>query len=217
MRRSIDLTLTLASGMRGVEFEPKHTLSEHGWNSRTLHLYSHCGTHMDAPHHFGAGDQTIDQIPLEACCGPAWVVDIPDVQPRASIEVHHLDSVARRVRPGDGLLLRTGWSRHVNDPDLFRNGLPRVSQSLADWCVEHRVRILGVEPPSVADVNDIAEVTAIHQTLLGGNVVIVEGLVNLELLSLPRVYFVALPLKIAGGDGAPCRAFAIDDPDAGLP
>jgi arylformamidase len=216
MSRWIDLTLTLESGMRGVEFEPKHTLSEHGWNSRTLHLYSHCGTHMDAPHHFGASDQTIDRIPLEACCGPAWVVDIPDAQSRALIEVDHLGTIDQDVRPGDGLLLRTGWSRYRDDPDVFRNELPRVSQGLADWCVERSVRILGVEPPSVADVNNLQEVTAIHRTLLGGNVVIVEGLVNLELLRQARVYFVALPLKIAGGDGSPCRAFALDDPEAGF-
>ena len=217
MSRWIDLTLTLEPHIRGVEFEPKHTLSEHGWNSRVLHLYSHCGTHMDAPWHFGATVQTIDQIPLEACCGPAWVVDVPDVQPRAVIEVDHLGSITGQVRAGDGLLLRTGWSRHLDDPDFFRNQLPRVSQALADWCVERSVRILGVEPPSVADVNDLQEVTAIHRTLLGGNVIIVEGLVNLERLTQPRVYFAALPLKIAGGDGSPCRAFAIDDPGATFP
>jgi kynurenine formamidase len=150
------------------------------------------------------------------CCGPAWVVDVPDARPRALIEVAHLGSVEPHFRSGDGLLLRTGWSRHVDEPDLFRNQLPRVSQALANWCVERRVRILGVEPPSVADVNDIPEVTAIHRTLLGGGVIIVEGLVNLDRLTQPRVYFVALPLKIAGGDGSPCRAMAIDDPDAKL-
>jgi hypothetical protein len=37
----------------------------------------------------------------------------------------------------------------------------------------------GVEPPSVADVNDLAELTIVHKTLLAGSVVIVEGLTNL--------------------------------------
>ena len=34
--------------------------------------------------------------------------------------------------------------------------------------VEHRVRMLGVEPPSIADVNDLEEVTRIRRILLGG-------------------------------------------------
>ena len=60
----------------------------------------------------------------------------------------------------------------------------------------------------MADVNNLEEVTRIHQILLGAEIVIVEGLTNLDGLSSERVFFCALPLKIAGGDGAPCRAFA---------
>jgi kynurenine formamidase len=41
----------------------------------------------------------------------------------------------------------------------------------------------------------------------------VEGLANLTSVSKPKVTFIALPLKIAGGDGAPARAIAIEDDD----
>jgi kynurenine formamidase len=208
--RIIDLTLTLHHGMRGVAFETASTVEEQGWNTRTLHLYSHGGTHMDAPLHFGVTSETIDAISLDRCMGPAWVVDLPGLAPRALITVAHLGAVESEARPGESVLLRTGWSRYVADPARYRDGLPRVSPELAAWCVEKRIRILGVEPPSVADVNDLAEVTAIHRTLLGGGVVIVEGLANLEAIMQPRVFLVALPLKIGGGDGAPCRAFAVD-------
>ena len=213
MSRLIDLTLTLQSGMRGVEFEQNTTVAEQGWNTKTLHLYSHCGTHMDAAMHFEASPETIEYVPLDVCCGPAWVVDMPDVGPRESIGVDGLGDVVGEAAAGDAILLRTGWSRHVNDLDMYRNQLPRISQTLADWCVERRIRLVGVEPPSVADVNDLAEVTAIHKTLLGGGVTIVEGLTNLESLTQRKVLFIALPLKIAEGDGAPCRAIAVDDPE----
>jgi kynurenine formamidase len=62
----------------------------------------------------------------------------------------------------------------------------------------------------VADVNDKEELTRIHKILLGGNITIVEGLTNLEALTKERVFFVAAPLKIEGGDGCPCRAFAVE-------
>ena len=71
--------------------------------------------------------------------------------------------------------------------------------------------MIGVEPPSVAEINNASEVTDIHQILLSGGVVIVEGLSNLEALQRSKVFFVALPLKIEGGDGSPCRALAIED------
>src|SRR5262249_1054063 len=182
MPRIIDLTLTVRPGLRGVEFEKLHTINEHGWNSTVLHLYSHSGTHMDAPLHFAAGDGTIDRIPLDRCLGPAWVADVPGIEPRGLIRVAHLGPVAKKVRPGDGLLLKTGWSGHVARPEHYRDNLPRVSKELAEWCVARRVRILGVEPPSVADVNNLNEVGAIHRILLGGDVIIVEGLTNLEAL-----------------------------------
>jgi len=209
--RLVDLTLTLRRGQRGVDWETARTFERDGWNARTLHLYSHCGTHMDAPVHFAAGPGTIDQIPLDRLIGPAWVVRIPNLPPRALIEITHLGTVASQFQPGDSLLLHTGWSAHSNNPALYRDGLPRVSEPLARWCVERGVKILGVEPPSVADVNHLPEVTLIHKVLLGGGVVIVEGLTNLDQLAGPKTFFAALPLKIEGGDGCPCRAFAVEE------
>lgn len=208
----IDLTLRLEHGMRGVEFETKYTVSNDGWNARTLHLYSHSGTHMDAPLHFEASLQTIDQIPLDACMGKAWVVSLDGLAPKTPITVAHLGDVANSFRQGEALILRTGWSRHIHDPNFFRDNLPPISADLANWMVEQGVRMVGVEPPSVADVNDLAAVTEIHKILLGGDVIIVEGLVNTEQISGQSCFFGALPLKIADGDGAPCRAFAIDGP-----
>ena len=207
--RIIDLTLPLEHGLRGVRIEPVRTVAQHGWNTSTLHLYSHAGTHMDAPVHFAAGSQTIDQIPLDGCLGPAWVADLTEIAPQALIQVDDLGATAQRIRPGDGLLLRTDWSKRYREP-AYRDQLPRVSLELARWCVERRVRILGVEPPSVAHVHDREELTAIHTTLMAGGVIIVEGLAHLDQIRVNPVTFVALPLKVAGGDGAPVRALAIE-------
>ena len=210
MHRVIDLTLPLRRGRRGVDWEPATTLEREGWNTRTLHLYSHAGTHMDAQVHFGAGSETIDRHTLERCMGPAWVVRLGEVRLEQLHLVADLGPVAERFQPGESLLLQSGWSRHVDDPELFRDQLPRVSEELAVWCVERGVKLLGVEAPSVAAVQDLEEVTRIHRILLEGGVTIVEGLVNLEQLTAEKVFFAALPLPIEGGDGSPCRAFAIE-------
>jgi kynurenine formamidase len=207
--RIIDLTLTLRPGMRGVACEPKFSFREHGWNAQTLHLYSHCGTHMDAPTHAEAGDRTIDEVPLSQCMGPAWLVKLDGIAARALITVADLGGIAARFAPGESLILRTGWSAFIDDAK-WRDELPRVSLELARWCVEHRVKLLGVEPPSVADVHDLPELNRIHKTLLEGGVLPVEGLTNLDAIRQEKVFFAALPLKPLRGDGSPVRAFAVE-------
>lgn len=58
----IDLSLPFKQGMRGVDFETATTIQDQGWNSRTLHLYSHATTHLDAPRHFINQGKTVDQL-----------------------------------------------------------------------------------------------------------------------------------------------------------
>jgi arylformamidase len=212
MPRVIDLTLPLSSGTKGISIEPARRLESDGWNASTLCLYSHCGTHIDAPVHFGVGAETIDTIDVEKFMGPAWIADVRPIEPRALIEPQHLGAITEKFKPGESLLICTGWSAYYGQ-DRYRQELPRIGEELAHWCVENEVRMLGVEPPSVADINNIEELATIHKILVEGGVIVVEGLANLISVSKPQVTFIALPLKIANGDGAPARAIAIEDDD----
>jgi len=206
MSRLVDLTLTIRPGMRGVDIRPKMRLERDGWNGSTLELYSHSGTHMDAPRHFLGGPVGIDQQDLHDCLGPARVIDLTPVEPRKLIDVERLGRDAGQLTRGSRILLRTDWS-HRHGSDAYRDELPRISRDLAELMVERGVALLGVEPPSVADVNNLAEVTEVHRILLGGGVTIVEGLCRLD--ELPSTVDVAiLPLKVEGCDGAPVRAIA---------
>ena len=210
MSRLIDLTIPVAAGERGVRIEPARRLEKDGWNASTLCLYSHCGTHIDAPVHFGVGTESIDVMSVENFIGPAWLVDVRPISPRALIEPRDLGDVAEQFEPGDSLLICTGWSAYYGQ-DRYRDEMPRISAELAQWCADNNVRMLGVEPPSVADVNNLEELTTVHSILFEGGVVVVEGLANLKAVKKPKVTFIALPLKIVGGDGAPARAIAIEN------
>lgn len=205
--RIIDLTLTHYHGMRGVEIHPHTRLAQDGYNTTNLMLYSHAGTHMDAPRHFLDDGRTIDQLDLNKCVGPAWVIDLSHKVPNSLITVDDLAAHQDKVTPGARLLLRTDWDLHANQDD-YRTHFPRISLSLAEWLVTRGVWLIGLEMPSVASLQDRAELTAVHQTLLRGEVVIVECLANLRALP-PRVVFIALPLKIENGDGSPIRAVAV--------
>lgn len=207
--RVIDLSLPVNNDMPGVEISVAKRLDVEGWNAITLSLYSHCGTHMDAPRHFLPDGPTLDQQDLNICVGPATLVNIAPAAPRQLITVDDLGELVTSIQPGARLLFRTDWHQRYGTPE-YRNELPRISLQLAEWLVENKVAMIGVEPPSVADVNNMQELTEVHQTLFAGNVLIVEGLTNLDQITASKFHFIALPINISGGDGSPIRAIAIE-------
>jgi len=209
MSSIVDLTLTYTNDVNGFSKETSKTLDVNGWNASTLSIYSHCGTHMDAPIHFNVSKQTIDAIPVKDFVGKAWVVDVRHIEARGKINIEHIsEEIKSKFIAGDSLIFWTDWSQYVNTTK-YRDELPRISETLALWCVEKKVKMIGVEPPSVADVNNLPEVTKIHQILLQ-SVVIIEGLTNIDALQTNCVELIALPLKVEKGDGAPARVIAIE-------
>ncbi|MCA9139532.1 MAG: cyclase family protein [Planctomycetales bacterium] len=208
-QRIVDLSLPITAEMRGVAITTARRLESDGWNATELTLYSHAGTHMDAPCHFLAGGDTLDRQLLSACVGQARLIDLTPIEPRQLIGVADIERAGGNVSPGDRLLLRTDWHKRYGTSE-YRDALPRISIELARWLVQKQVSMIGVEPPSVADVNAMGELTEVHQTLFRGGILIVEGLANLDQLRHDVVEFIALPLNIIGGDGCPVRAIAIE-------
>ncbi len=204
----IDLTMPFNKEVKGFDFRITKKLKEHGWNARHLSFYSHCGTHMDAPFHFGVSKDGIDSYPVDRFVGKAWIIDIAVDTTQQLIPANVVRPVEGEFRSGDSLLIRTGWCKKFGSKS-YRDELPRIGEDLARWCVQHDVNMLGVEAPSVADVNNLDEVTLIHEILLGGDIIIIEGLCNLHLLHSNPVTLIALPLKISGSDGSPARVIAL--------
>ncbi|AZQ59186.1 cyclase family protein [Maribacter sp. MJ134] len=205
----IDLTLTLSDKMKGVSITEARSLAKDGWNASTLELYSHVGTHMDAPLHFEVTQQSIDEISVARFISEAWVVNLSHIAPSAMITVSDMSPIANKIKKGQSLILQTDWSKRV-DTKSYRDELPRISKELALWMGKKGIGLLGVEPPSVADVNNLKEVTEIHTILMQNDIIIVEGLTNLDSINKEQVTLIALPLKVLRGDGAPARVLALE-------
>ena len=205
----IDLTLTFADGKRGVKLQTELTIANDGFNTSTLQIYSHALTHMDAPKHFIDGGESMEKMNLNKCIGDAQVIDLSHKAPNSLITVADVEPFAARISKGTRLLIRTDWDLRANNDD-YRSHFPRISPELASWLVGKGIWLIGLETPSVASLDEanIAELTTVHQTLLGADVVIVESLTNLRALP-DTVTFIALPLKLEGGDGSPVRAVAL--------
>ena len=209
--RVVDLSISVRDGMRGVQIEPELTFAQHGVNINRLVLSSHAATHLDAPLHWVDNGPTLDDMDLHKCCGPAWVLDLHHKAPDDLITVVDLQPYESKIGPGGRLLLRTDWDQHADLPD-YRTDFPHLSLEVARWLADKGIALLGLDTPSVASLKegDRDQLQAVHYALLSANVVIVECLANLRFLSSDPAWFVALPLKIARGDGSPVRAVALE-------
>ncbi len=165
-------------------------------------LSSHTGTHVDAPAHFIAGGATVDQLPLDALVGPAWVVYLPGPGPITADQLAAADIPDGPIR----LLLRTDNSGRNALVWAFETDFVALAPDAADWLLARGIRLVGIDAPSIEPL--ITRGDPVHHTLLGAGVVIVE---NLDLTDVaPGAYRLAcLPLRIVGGDGAPARAILI--------
>jgi len=206
-RHLVDLTLPLNKGDRGVDWDIAMEIPKDNWNARLLHLYSHSGTHMDAPSHFIPGAKSIDQIDLNKCIGPALLIDLGDVTEKFLIELKHIDRYKNKISRGSRIILKTRWSKYYGLP-VFRDQCPRISLELANYLANLDINLIGVEPPSVADVHNESELVLVHRAFLEKEIVIVEGLCNLDKIPQEEFTIMTLPLPIKDGDGSPCRVVA---------
>jgi arylformamidase len=166
-------------------------------------LSAHTGTHVDARMHFIPGGWTVEALELSRCVGPCRVVDMSHLEGhvgRADLEAAEVAGTVRlllKTRNSElGLLVREG----------FVEDYTAISLEAAEYLVEIGVETVGVDYLSVEPFEDREFNT--HHTLLGADVVILEGLVLTGVE--PGEYFLAcLPLKLAGSDGSPARAILI--------
>jgi arylformamidase len=163
-------------------------------------MSSHTGTHMDARRHFIPGGWTMEALDLSRSVGTCKVVDLTHVERHVGRADLEAAEVAGQVR----LLLKTRNSeQEFMQREEFDEGYVAISKEAAEYLVEIGVETIGVDYLSVEPFEDGEFNT--HHTLLGADVVILEGLVLTGVD--PGEYFLAcLPLKLAGSDGSPARA-----------
>jgi arylformamidase len=165
-------------------------------NSSSIHTSVHAGTHVDAPFHFVSDGATIESLPLDVFIGPARVcaVDVGDQITANEIAKLNL-SGERRV------LFKTRNSRLLQKPD-YDPTFVAFSADGAKALVESGVQLVGLDYLSVARAD---EQVPVHRAFLDRGLVLLEG-VDLSAVPPGRYELICLPIKIAGSDGAPCRA-----------
>ena len=164
----------------------------------------HNGTHADAQFHFDAAGESIEKAPLEVYLGRAVVVDLAESfsqrREKQLITIEDLQAHAEEIGKTSRLLIKTGrWS----DSAVFPKQIPVIAAQVPSWLQKNGVKLLGLDVPSMDEID--SKSLQNHHALAAAGIAIIESL-DLSRVS-PGIYnLAALPLKIAGGDGAPMRA-----------
>ncbi|MBN2657638.1 MAG: cyclase family protein [Spirochaetales bacterium] len=206
----IDLTHTLSEDMPvypGTEepvFLAGNTIEKDGFAEKKITMFSHTGTHMDAPAHLLEGRAALDDFPVDKFSGRACLFDFSG-KSRPAIEIADLTGIEPLLEHCDFLLIRTGWDRYWGTEKYFRD-FPVLTEQAALWLSKVPLKGLGIDAISVDPVETTDFV--VHRKLLHKNFVIVENLTNLDRLPEYGFTFSAFPLKIRSADGSPVRAVA---------
>ncbi len=173
-----------------------------GANVSSIRFGSHTGTHVDAARHFFDDGETVDNIDLNTLIGPAIVLSFDESLMSvgaADLEQHDLHGSTR-------VLLRTRNSGFLEEKE-FQRDYTYLAPDGAEYLVAKGVKLVGIDYLSIEKFHSGHHRT--HRTLLGSNVVIVEGL-NLHGIEPGEYDLICLPLRIEGLDGAPARAVLIE-------
>lgn len=155
------------------------------YNLTAFSMCAHNGTHIDAPFHFLPEGKTVERLPLDTFVGDCFVA-------RYQGDVTAED--ARTI-----LVKAAGAERILIAGDVT------VTEEAAQVFARSGIKLLGNEGQSVGPAD---APMAVHKILLSREIVLLEGIL---LSDVPegRYFLSAVPLNLAGADGAPCRAYLI--------
>ena len=226
MTKIVDLSPAVPHGFRGppstnlgVQLEVRTKNTTGYWQSTQLDLMSlHTGTHVESALHTIENGEAIDEVALDRVIGEAIILDLTPTEPMQIIEVadleeahENLKAAGESIRPGDILLLRTDWAqRHIGTQKYFKES-PVLTEEAARWIVERGPKSVGCdffEEPAARRPGWTADEFVVHGAILGADIPLIEGLVNLRDLP-PRARFFAPFYKFSGVESAPARAFAL--------
>lgn len=160
-------------------------------NLTAFSMCAHNGTHIDAPFHFIKDGKSVDAICLEAFVGMAYVAE------------HH------------GIVFGKDAAEiiekaQVQNPEAAKRilikGPAEVSLEAAKVFASSGILLLGNESQTVGPED---APMAVHQMLLGANIILLEG-IRLSGVSEGVYFLSAAPLNLYGADGSQCRAVLLD-------
>ncbi|MEK6264879.1 MAG: cyclase family protein [Clostridium sp.] len=208
-----DLTHTIYSDMPvfpGTEqpiFIKANTLEKDGFQEAKITMYSHTGTHIDAPAHMLSSGPYLDGLDIEHFIGNATILDFSNSNVKL-IDIDSLKPYEEKIKNVEFIIIKTGWSKLWGDKRYFES-FPSLSEDSAKWLSQFNLKGIGIDAISIDDINSTT--FAVHKILMPKNIIIIENLTNLDSISSEIFILSILPLKNKDADGSPVRAISIEN------
>lgn len=190
----------------------------HGWSTRGLYN----GHDPNLIRSRGAKVCGIDKAPGIVTGGVLADIcrlrNIEILPPSSVVTAEELEAATEgRAKPGDALLIRTGW---LSDGNVKARGLhsieheePGIGSDAVDWIVERDIALVGADTFGVEVLpSDPGTTAPVHIRLLVDYGVHLIELLDLDELSSERperFMFVVAPLRIRGGINSPLNPLAV--------
>ncbi|MFK7877049.1 MAG: cyclase family protein [Paracoccaceae bacterium] len=202
-----------------------------GWAIEKLTIYTHNGTHLDAPYHHhstmndGARAITIDEVPLEWCFGNGVKLDfrhVPDGHVVTPDEIDaELDRIGHQISPLDIVLVNTSAGARYGQPDYLVKGCG-IGRAATLHLLEQGVRVTGTDAWSwdapfpltaarFATEKDPSIIWEGHRASMDIGYCHIEKLANLDQLPDTGFTISCFPFKIKAASAGFVRAVAILD------
>jgi kynurenine formamidase len=127
-----------------VKIERFHYHAKSGVLSQQITTFMHCTTHTDAPAHVVEGTRFMDEVPLSSYFGTGVVVSIPkdkwDV-----VTAEDLENARPAIRPGDIVIVNTGWHRYYGDNRRYFVYSPGTYKEAGEWLRDRGVKGFGID------------------------------------------------------------------------
>ena len=215
--RVIDVSTTLENGMWSYRplvpaitpynIEQIASMEKDGMELSTIHMTMTTGTYIETAAHVMPGAKNIDEVAPERFLLNAVVLQLDDKGASEPVTRGELEALSADIHKGDALILATGYDRMRDQEDFLQNS-PYIEPEAMRWIVSKGVSLLALDFP-LAD--NIKAPVGITRWLFETDALLMALLTNLREVSRQRVRFIALPLKLKGTSGAPCRALIIEE------
>ena len=108
--------ITVYPGTSSPIFEQQNTIEKNGFAELSMTMYTHTGTHIDAPAHIIPNAKSLNDFPIDKFIGNAIVVDCSE---KKSIDLEVLNLIKGKIEHIDFILFYTGWQEKCNTPNYF--------------------------------------------------------------------------------------------------
>ena len=169
-------------------------------------LWSHVGTHIEAPFHYFKDGTDVAGLALERVVGECVLLDFTDKGVGEEIGRAEIEERATAVRPGDIVFVRTDSGHYRTEQSHSR---PYFAEDAIGWLVEREISCLGVDCSGI-ERRGVARQPN-HVRLFRNEIPLIEHLAHLDRLRTMRFFVVAVPWRVRGLEACPVSVIAFEE------